>query len=164
MQFNTKFLFTSLLATSFLFLTSCGGEKAAAGGADSATKTETKAPEAAATVVGKWKLADVVIDTESLPAEMKAKAEDPKMKEKMNEGIKQMIAEGMSFEFAADGTAKTTTKGKTEEAKYEYKDNVLTVTDKKGPKALKVTELTASTLAFVMEERGLKMNMKFNKE
>jgi hypothetical protein len=163
MQIMTKFLFTSILATSFLFLTSCGGEKAAAGGADSA-KTETKAPESAASIVGKWKLADVVIDTESLPAEMKAKAEDPKMKEKMNEGIKQMVSEGMGYEFAADGTAKATAKGKTEDAKYEYKDNVLTVTDKKGPRALKVVALTATNLEFVLEERGLKMNMKFNKE
>lgn len=163
MKMMNKFWLVAAFSATCLFATSCGGEKTQEGG-DTATKTEEKAPEAAASVVGKWNLVDVVLDLESLPAEMKAKATDPKMKEKMDEGIKKMIAEGMSFDLMADGSAKLTTRGKDEEAKYEYKDKVLTVTDKKGPKALNVTELTASSMAFIMEEGGLKMNMKFKKQ
>lgn len=162
MKIMNKFCLVAAFATTLLFSTSCGGEKAKEG--DTATKTEEKATEAAASVVGKWKLSDVAIDLEALPAEMKEKIADPKMKAKLDEGVKQMIAEGMTFEFTADGAAKINTRGKEDAAKYEYKDKVLTITDNKGPKALNVTELSASTMAFVMEEGGLKMNMKFSKQ
>jgi hypothetical protein len=165
MKLTNKFGLTVAVAAAFLFSTTgCGGEKAESHDG-AATKTEEKAPETAATVVGKWSLSDVKLDLESLPAEMKAKVEDPKMKEKMEEGIKKMIAEGMVFEFMPDGVAKMTLRGKAQEdGKYELKDKTLTITDKKGPKNVQITELTGDMLAFIMEEGGLKMNMSFKKQ
>ncbi len=156
-----KFWLVLAFAATFTMFSACGGK---AESHEGEAKTEEKAPESAASIEGKWTLSDVVLDLESLPKEMKDKMNaDPKSKEKMDEGIKKMIEEGMSFEFMSGGAAKITLRGKEEEGKYEYKDKVLTLTDKKGPKALNVTELTANTMAFVMEEGGLKMNMKFKK-
>lgn len=163
MKMVNKFLMIVFLSAS-LVATSCGGGEKTAEGAEAKTE-ESATAEAATSVVGTWKLADVNVDMESLPAPMKEQLEkDPTIKTKMEEGLKAMIAEGMGFEFTDGGVAKLNSKGKVEEAKYEYKDKVLTITDKKGPKSMNVSELTSKTMAFTMEEGGMKMVMKFDKQ
>lgn len=84
-----KFWLVLAFAATFSMFSACGGKEESH---DGAAKTEEKAPESAASVVGKWTLSDVVVDVESLPKEMKDKFNaDPKMKEKMDEGVKKMI-------------------------------------------------------------------------
>lgn len=139
-------LFLSVLFVSFIaFMTACGGAKANE-------------------IVGKWALADVQVDMESLPEEAKAKMADPAMKPMMDAMIQEMVKQGMTFEFKADGNAVVTMRGKEEAGTYEYKDKKLTISDAKGPKTLDVTELTSTDMAFKMEEGGMKMTMKFKKQ
>ncbi len=157
-----KFLKIAVFAFVLSTMTACGDGKTQE---QAATQTGEKSFDEAASIVGKWKLNEVIPDLENLPKEMKDKLEaDPKVKERMNEGLKKMINDGMLFDLMADGNAKVIMSGVSEDAKYEYKDKMLVITDKRGAKTVNITELSAGALAFTMQEGGLTMSMKFVKQ
>jgi hypothetical protein len=147
-----------LAAFAALSLASCGNsenktEHAAADTTTAAVVEETKAePEAAASIVGTWKLTDVDLGMVA-----------PKGQEKTFDDLKKEMIAKTVYTFGEDGTISLTSPMAKSAGTYTLEGDKLTTVINKKTESVIVQSMTASELVLTIEERGTKMVMKFQK-
>lgn len=118
-----------------------------------ATVSETPAePEAAASIVGTWKLTEV--DLGMTP---------PKGQEKTFEDLKKDMVAKTIYTFGEDGTINLTTSMAKSNGTYTLDGSKLTTVINNKTESATVESLTASELVIAVEDHGSKMVMKFQK-